>query len=56
MNELTYEQMKGVDARFEEDIAESFDYEKSVEMRSAKGGTSKACVLEQVKVLTGMIA
>lgn len=56
MNELTYEQMKGVDARFEEDIAESFDYEKSVEMRSAKGGTSKACVLEQVEVLTGMIA
>lgn len=56
MNELTYEQMKGVDARFEEDISETFDYEKSVEMRAAKGGTSKACVLEQVKVLTGMIA
>lgn len=56
MNELTYEKMKGVDARFEEDIAESFDYEKSVEMRAAKGSTSKACVLEQVKVLTGMIA
>ncbi|KAK9414786.1 putative L-Aspartase-like protein [Seiridium unicorne] len=35
------EQLKGVDSRFEKDIAESFDYEKSVEMRSAKGGTSK---------------
>lgn len=56
MKELTFEQMKGVDARFEEGIAESFDYEKSVEMRFAKGGTSKTCVLEQVKVLTGMIA
>lgn len=56
MNELTYEQMKGVDARFEGDIAETFDFEKSVEMSAAKGGTSKACVLEQVKVLTGMIA
>lgn len=39
--------MRGVDARFEEDIAETFDYEKSVEMRAAKGGTSKACVLER---------
>lgn len=38
MNELTYEQMKGVDARFEEDISETFDHEKSVEMRAAKGG------------------
>lgn len=48
--------MKGVDARFEEDIAEMFDYEKSVEMRAAMGDTSKGCVLEQVKFLTGMIA
>lgn len=32
-----------------------FDYEKSVEMRSAKGGTSKACVLEQIAVLRGML-
>ncbi|KAI2463520.1 argininosuccinate lyase [Annulohypoxylon bovei var. microspora] len=51
MNELTYEQLKSIDARFEEDIAESFDYERSVEMRSAKGGTSKESVLEQIKVL-----
>lgn len=56
MNELTYEQMRSVDERFEEDIADTFDYEKSVEMRSAKGGTSKACVLEQVKVLNQMAA
>ncbi|KAB5527973.1 L-Aspartase-like protein [Coniochaeta sp. 2T2.1] len=55
MNELSYEQLKGIDARFEEDIAESFDYEKSVEMRSARGGTSKSSVLEQVKVLKGML-
>lgn len=56
MNELTYEQLKGVDARFEKDIAEAFDYEKSVEMRSARGGTSKSSVLEQVKVLRSMLA
>ncbi|KAI1454740.1 argininosuccinate lyase [Annulohypoxylon moriforme] len=51
MNELTYEQLKSVDARFEQDIAEYFDYERSVEMRAAKGGTSKESVLEQIKVL-----
>jgi len=55
MNELTYDQLKGVDARFEKDISEVFNYEKSVEMRSARGGTSKSSVLEQIKVLRAMI-
>ncbi|KAK0737834.1 L-Aspartase-like protein [Schizothecium vesticola] len=55
MNELTYEQLKGVDARFGEDIKEVFDYEKSVEMRAARGGTSKSSVTEQIKVLRGML-
>ncbi|KAK3934689.1 L-Aspartase-like protein [Diplogelasinospora grovesii] len=56
MNELTFEQLKSIDARFDKDIAEVFNYEKSVEMRSAKGGTSKSSVLEQIKVLKGMVA
>ncbi|KAF2085919.1 argininosuccinate lyase [Saccharata proteae CBS 121410] len=51
MDKLTFEQLQGIDARFERDIVESFDYEKSVEMRSAKGGTSKSSVLEQIAVL-----
>lgn len=51
MNELTLDQMKTVDARFERDIAESFDYERSVEMRTAIGGTSRDCVLQQIRVL-----
>ncbi|KAI1375983.1 argininosuccinate lyase [Hypoxylon crocopeplum] len=55
MNELTYDQLKSVDSRFEKDIAEYFDYERSVEMRSAKGGTSKYCVLEQIKVMKQML-
>jgi argininosuccinate lyase len=55
MNELSYEQLKGIDARFEEDIAECFDYEKSVEMRAARGGTSKSSVQEQIKVLKAML-
>ncbi|ORY64490.1 argininosuccinate lyase [Pseudomassariella vexata] len=55
MDQLTFEQLKSVDARFEQDISDSFDYEKSVEMRSAKGGTSKESVLEQIKVLKQML-
>jgi argininosuccinate lyase len=55
MNELTYEQLKGVDARFEKDVAAVFNYESSVEMRSAKGGTSRASVLEQVEVIKKLL-
>jgi argininosuccinate lyase len=55
MNQLTYEQLKGIDARFGEDINAAFDYERSVEMRSAKGGTCKDSVLEQVAVLKAML-
>ncbi|OIW25568.1 L-Aspartase-like protein [Coniochaeta ligniaria NRRL 30616] len=55
MNELSYKQLKGIGSRFEKDIAESFDYEKSVEMRAARGGTSKSSVLEQIEVLKAML-
>ncbi|KAH7040565.1 L-Aspartase-like protein [Microdochium trichocladiopsis] len=51
MDKLTYEQLKGIDSRFEPDIADYFDYDRSVEMRSAKGGTSKESVLEQIRVI-----
>ncbi|RWA13381.1 hypothetical protein EKO27_g1728 [Xylaria grammica] len=43
--------LKPIGARFERDIAEYFDYDRSVEMRSAQGGMRKECVLEQIKVL-----
>ncbi|KAI9801303.1 MAG: hypothetical protein M1833_002873 [Piccolia ochrophora] len=51
MDALTFEQLKGVDARFEEDVKSCFNYTSSVETRSAEGGTSKARVLEQISVL-----
>jgi argininosuccinate lyase len=56
MNELSLEQLQAIDSRFGEDVRHTFDYERSVELRSAKGGTSKARVLEQVKVLKAMLA
>ncbi|KAI9676768.1 MAG: hypothetical protein M1829_002863 [Trizodia sp. TS-e1964] len=51
MDQLSYEQLKGLDSRFNEDVQDCFNYERSVEMRSAKGGTSKACVQEQIETL-----
>lgn len=56
MNELSLEQLQAIDGRFMEDVLNTFNYETSVEMRSAKGGTSRARVLEQVKVLKAMLA
>lgn len=55
MSELSYEQLKEVDERFGEDVRSVFDVERSVEMRAAKGGTSREAVLEQVRVLKGML-
>ncbi|KAL3960571.1 hypothetical protein ACCO45_005688 [Purpureocillium lilacinum] len=55
VNELSYEQMKAIDPRFEKDISEAFNYDASVERRSAKGGTSNSSVMEQIKVLREML-
>jgi argininosuccinate lyase len=51
MDKLSFEDFQGIDKRFEKDVVDVFDYERSVEMRSAKGGTSKASVQEQIKVV-----
>ncbi|KXT03723.1 hypothetical protein AC578_5148 [Pseudocercospora eumusae] len=56
MDTLTFEQLKGVDSRFEKDVLSVFDYQKSVEMRSAKGGTSKSAVLEQIEAIKVTLA
>lgn len=51
MDTLSFEQLQSVDSRFEKDILKVFDYQKSVEMRSAKGGTSRSAVMEQIEAL-----
>ena len=55
MDKLSVQQIQSVDDRFDDDVRKCFDYERSVEMRSAKGGTSKASVLEQIAVLKGLL-
>lgn len=55
MDKLSYEQLKSVDPRFEEDVVNIFDYQKSTEMRSTKGGTSRGAVEEQIMMLKKML-
>jgi len=51
INELTIEQFKSVDKRFGDDVLSVFDYERSVELKSTTGGTSRSAVLEQLEAL-----
>jgi len=51
MNELTVKQYQGIDKRFGDDVLSVFDYERSVELKSATGGTSRSAVLEQLEAL-----
>ncbi len=54
-DQLSYEQLKSVDGRFEPDVKECLDYERAVELKSSKGGTSKSSVREQITVLKKML-
>ncbi|GIZ44574.1 hypothetical protein CKM354_000776900 [Cercospora kikuchii] len=56
MDKLTFEQLQGVDGRFEKDVLEVFNYQASVEARSAKGGTSRSAVLEQIEAIKEILA
>ncbi|ODV86624.1 hypothetical protein CANARDRAFT_27052 [[Candida] arabinofermentans NRRL YB-2248] len=48
IDQLTMEQFKKIDARFEQDVFETFNFEQSVERRTATGGTAKSAVLKQL--------
>lgn len=48
ISELSLEHLKEITPLFEADIKDVFDFERSVEKRTSKGGTSMACVLEQI--------
>lgn len=48
LDKLTLEQLKAIDARFEADVLQVWDYTASVERKSSLGGTSKSAVLTQL--------
>jgi len=56
MDKLSFAQLKEVCEDFGEDVMESFDYQKSVEMRSAAGGTAMSSVREQIEELKKTLA
>jgi len=56
LNELPLELLQSVDSRFDKDMASTLDYDKSVELRAAHGGTAKKSVLEQIEVLRAQLA
>ncbi|PRT53687.1 Argininosuccinate lyase [Wickerhamiella sorbophila] len=51
IDRLTIEQYKNIDSRFEEDVLNVFDFEQSVERRTAIGGTAKSAVIAQLDFL-----
>ncbi|KAG9078138.1 argininosuccinate lyase [Ceratobasidium sp. UAMH 11750] len=51
ISDITLEQYKQLSPKFEEDVAEVFDFEKSVEQRNVIGGTSRQTVDRQIEVL-----
>ncbi|KAK9776546.1 hypothetical protein SCAR479_06869 [Seiridium cardinale] len=55
MDKLSLEQLKAIDDRFTDDVIHTFNYETSVESRSAQGGTSRSRILEQIKVLKALL-
>lgn len=55
MDQLSLQQLQSVDGRFKEDILETFDYQRSADLKSAKGGASESSIREQIQVLKGML-
>ena len=55
MDKLSFKDLQGVDKRFDQDVLDVFDYQRSVEMKSAVGGTSKSAVMEQINLLKEVI-
>lgn len=52
---LSRKQVKGVDGGFGDDVVSCFDYERSMETRTAKGGTRRKSVEEQIEVIVRMM-
>ena len=51
IDQLSMEQFKEIDSRFEDDVFKTFNFEQSVERRDATGGTAKSAVLKQLNAL-----
>lgn len=55
IDQLSLSQFKEIDSRFESDVMSVFDFEVSVERRTAIGGTAKLAVLDQLSNLESIV-
>lgn len=55
IDQLTFEQFQKIDSRFASDVTDVFDFEVSVERRTATGGTAKSAVLKQLNNLASQL-
>ena len=55
MDQLSLQQLQGVDSRFGNDVMDAFNYEASVEKRTVLGGTSRKSVEEQISRIQKML-
>ncbi|PWW73221.1 argininosuccinate lyase [Tuber magnatum] len=49
IDKLGLDRLRTLCPKFDEDVMQVFDFERSVEMRSAIGGTARECVVRQIK-------
>ncbi|EXJ82810.1 argininosuccinate lyase [Capronia epimyces CBS 606.96] len=54
--ELPLEDLKQISPLFEADVVQVFDFERSVEKRSTKGGTSRSSVLAQIESIEALVS
>ncbi|EXK35493.1 argininosuccinate lyase [Fusarium oxysporum f. sp. melonis 26406] len=54
--ELELPDLKQISPQFEADIVDVFDFERSVERRTAQGGTSRSSVLGQISAIEAYLA
>lgn len=55
IDQLSVSEFKAIDERFGDDVTDVFDFEVSVERRTATGGTAKSAVLKQLASLRSQL-
>ena len=55
LDQLSTEELRSVDGRFEDDVKECFEYERAVELKDSVGGTSRSSVKVQIRRLLEIV-
>lgn len=55
IDQLSFEQLQKIDSRFDEDVKDVFNFEVSVERRTAIGGTAKSAIRNQLENLSSQL-